>query len=211
MVKWTKQELTYLTKWFPLLGSGLVAKDLNRSARSVSKQAAYLKIRQAQPKEKRLCTTCRENNQLPEGFNSTSSRSTQCNSCFSKKTKTLRSARGPQPVESYLQDLITTRRNHLKTKQSYLKVTITIHDLLEIYNKQNGLCYYSGIKMETKTYGQKRSPYRMSLDQRIPKAGYTKENIVLCCWQANAAKDEFSEEQLYEFCENIVKHRKKKI
>lgn len=58
------------------------------------------------------------------------------------------------------------------------------------YNKQLGMCYYSGINMTMSFSGHNRSPYVVSIDRIDNKKGYLKDNCVLCCWSINAFKGE---------------------
>jgi hypothetical protein len=66
--------------------------------------------------------------------------------------------------------------------------TITVNDILEIYKKQNGLCYWFKIPMiPTLT---KKHPQQPSLDRINRFEGYAKDNVVLCCYAANIGRNE---------------------
>lgn len=57
--------------------------------------------------------------------------------------------------------------------------------LHELYLKQNGLCYYTGIPM--KLDGQPH-PERVSVDRLDCNVSYQKDNIVLCCFGINVGR-----------------------
>jgi hypothetical protein len=58
---------------------------------------------------------------------------------------------------------------------------ITKEDLINIWNKQNGRCYYSGIQMTP----QPSSNWQCSLERFDDDKGYTIDNIVLVCLEFN--------------------------
>lgn len=75
---------------------------------------------------------------------------------------------------------------------------ITPDDIENIYLSQEGLCFYTKLKMATAyrdidVKGIRGSPLRISLDRRDSDFGYTKDNIVLCCQFVNLAKNAWSE------------------
>ncbi len=55
--------------------------------------------------------------------------------------------------------------------------------LVELYNKQNGLCAYSGIPMTFGSYLDKN--WVCSLERKDPLKGYTKDNVCLICVEFN--------------------------
>lgn len=66
--------------------------------------------------------------------------------------------------------------------------TISVEDILEIYKNQNGLCYWFKIPMvPTLT---KKHPQQPSLDRIDRFKGYSKDNVVLCCYAANIGRNE---------------------
>lgn len=52
---------------------------------------------------------------------------------------------------------------------------------------------------------QGRTFTNVSIDQINPHLGYTKENIQLVCMAVNQMKSDMSIEELYMFCEAIIK------
>ena len=73
----------------------------------------------------------------------------------------------------------------------------------ELYNKQNGRCFYTDEPMSLGYHRDKKDLYSLnfhniSVDRIDSKKGYTKENTVLCCWGCNALKGDHSVQTLYD-------------
>lgn len=70
--------------------------------------------------------------------------------------------------------------------------------IAELYEKQNGLCFYTDIPMRmyfgTKTPGPR--PDSISVDQILPRQGYTVGNVVLATRRANIIKSDCTLEEL---------------
>lgn len=79
---------------------------------------------------------------------------------------------------------------------------VDLEFLVDLYNKQEGLCPYSGRKMVFDI----NSPERLSLDRKDSNQGYIKTNVVWCCWQANNIKQDLSMEDFKKWI-NII-HKK---
>jgi len=83
---------------------------------------------------------------------------------------------------------------------------ITKDDLINLWNKQSGLCSYTGWPMEF-TIG---SPKVVSLERKDQTIGYTKENITLVCWCVNDAKGKLKHDEFIELCKAVINHDAKK-
>lgn len=92
---------------------------------------------------------------------------------------------------------IRDRYNALKrrAKKSNIIFTITLDQFLEIWNNQNGYCFYTGIKMINKR-GNGSSRHSVSIDKIDPKLGYINGNVVFCTLQANTMKTDLTLEEL---------------
>lgn len=87
------------------------------------------------------------------------------------------------------------------------KCTITPNQLVELYHKQNGLCYYTGQQLRWNTYGvgSGNTPNdALSVDRRDNNRGYEIDNVVLCTYEVNSIKRHLSEQQLYDMCSKIL-------
>lgn len=77
---------------------------------------------------------------------------------------------------------------------------ISVEYLKELWEKQGGLCPYTGFQMILK---RKRGLYQASLDRIDPSKGYVKGNVEFVCLVVNYAKNGFSKEDLSEFFNKI--------
>jgi hypothetical protein len=76
----------------------------------------------------------------------------------------------------------TTIRN--KNTNNNYQHNITFEDLVDIYNKQNGRCAYSNIKLQFGRY--KNTNWICSLERIDSNKGYLKDNIILVCLEFNS-------------------------
>jgi hypothetical protein len=80
--------------------------------------------------------------------------------------------------------------------------------LLDLYNKQTGKCYYSGISMEINIPQNGEYKFTLSLDKINPSLGYTKGNVVLCCWIVNVMKTNTNYNDFIDLCKLIYEKSK---
>ena len=94
-----------------------------------------------------------------------------------------------------------------RSKKKGMKSDLTLEYLKELWEKQNGICPYTGIKMElprtTQDQDIKKTPIKASLDQIIPSKGYIKGNVEFVCYSMNTAKNDFTKEQMIDFINKI--------
>lgn len=82
---------------------------------------------------------------------------------------------------------------------------VTVADLKEQWEKQKGVCPYTGWRMEIPSWVDRVfSPRNPSLDRIDSKNGYTKDNIEFVCLMAQYAKNTFSREEVIEFCRAVA-------
>ena len=93
-----------------------------------------------------------------------------------------------------------------KAKYQTLEFNISKEFILELYKRQNGKCAISGLEM-TYIEGSGRHLKNMSIDRIDPTKGYTEDNVQLVCAQVNMMKSDMSLEELYTFCEAILKNK----
>lgn len=98
------------------------------------------------------------------------------------------------------------KRRSIKKKMEF---RVTVADLLEIYNGQNGKCYYSGITMER--IPKVDNYYNVSIDRVDSSIGYIKSNIVLCCDSINTMKNAMPKDVFIDICKKIVLHQKLQV
>ena len=116
---------------------------------------------------------------------------------------------------SFLTDELSPFRYHLanlkrRAAKKNIKVNITLSDLKSQWDKQKGLCVYSGRAMDLQKSTNEKSKLHTdtaSLDRIIPSKGYCKHNIQWVCIMAQYAKNIFDENDLITFCEDVSNHQ----
>jgi len=114
-------------------------------------------------------------------------------------------------LEEYFQTLIKGTKERIKNNSKIKESTITIEDLKEIWNKQNGKCFYSGREMKY-NFSRKElpklstHPEKVSIDRVDSDRGYTKDNIVLCCTLVNLMKLDTKIEDFKKWIKDINTH-----
>ncbi len=66
--------------------------------------------------------------------------------------------------------------------------SLTIEDVNTMYEQQEGLCYW--FKIPLRPSEMTKHPQQPSLDRLDRNKGYTKDNVVLCCYSANIGRNE---------------------
>jgi len=118
-----------------------------------------------------------------------------CRDCTNKKIKKWRDKnidRVRELSKLYQKNNIfnTIRKNMKKTcfKRGWPKPPL-IKDLESLWEKQDGVCYWTGMKMD-KVHGFRKNPKAVSADRIDGDKPYTLDNIVLCCFWANLGRSE---------------------
>lgn len=90
-----------------------------------------------------------------------------------------------------------TRKEHGRTEAAVHD--ITRDDLVDLWKKQSGFCYYSQIPMQ-----YDKNEFRVSLERLDINKGYIKDNIVLCCLEFNS-KTQWSHQKIDEMIDILDK------
>ena len=94
-----------------------------------------------------------------------------------------------------------------RSKAKGESTNITSEYLKELWEKQNGTCPYTNIKMDiSKTSTDKdikKNPIKASLDRIDPKIGYCQGNVEFVCYCVNVMKNDFTKEQMINFINEI--------
>jgi hypothetical protein len=110
-------------------------------------------------------------------------------------------------ISSYLRRLLAKKR-HLAKKDGP-EVTITFEHLIDLWNRQNGRCALSGRKMVWKEKSNRSTVVHSqdvaSIDRIDQRLGYVPGNVRLVCWRVNTFRGHFPDEELIEFCRDIVR------
>jgi hypothetical protein len=89
-------------------------------------------------------------------------------------------------------------------------VTLTEQDLIDMYDKQGGKCYWSGLPLNAEYNNIKHHPFAISperLDNNLP---YDTSNVVLCRRMFNLGRMAFPEKD-FEQAMNLLKEEFKRI
>jgi hypothetical protein len=97
--------------------------------------------------------------------------------------------------------------NFIKHLMSYKKrrESISLDDVMSVYNKQEGLCALSGVEMTYNQFGGK-CPSNISIDRIDSSKGYRADNIQLVCSLVNTMKMQYTKEELVFWCKKIVEN-----
>lgn len=94
-----------------------------------------------------------------------------------------------------------------RSKQRKEVTDINVEYLKEVWENQNGICPYTGIKMEISRTSRdedvKKTPIKASLDRIDPNKGYIKGNVEFVCYCINVMKNDFTKKEMIEFINKI--------
>lgn len=152
------------------------------------------------------CTKCGETKLLNE-FYYHRTRKRYMSSCKKCNNKQSVQYQKKQKKNEDINFIMSSRACGIKRdKKNKVDVAPDLKDiLLTQYNKQKGLCYYSGEKMELHGYG-KNNLYAMTVDRIIPELGYIDGNVVLCCAIVNKIKTNLTVDELFNWFDKIKQH-----
>ncbi len=110
----------------------------------------------------------------------------------SKKVSLRSLERKESSVEWWLINLLKSAKTRKSKNGVPKKCTLTLDDLIRLYEKQNGLCAISNLQMDFKS----GSLYSISIDRIDNSIGYDKDNIQLTCRWANIGRGTASLEEM---------------
>lgn len=213
IIKLNDEQIAYVKEWWPHFGTVIVAGDLGIDSTSVKRFVDGAKLH-ILDKPDRLCTVCRVNYQVP---NLNGRRQlARCKDCIAVNRKELRIDREREirklmTFDSFFKASARTLNYRNRTKHDS-DALVSYLDLIDIYNTQNGLCFYSGVKLHmpygiSSDYGVNAgsmNPDVLSFDRFDSNLPYTKENIRICTYQVNIAKNSFTSNQFITMCRSVV-------
>lgn len=109
---------------------------------------------------------------------------------------------GWNPGNSGYIEFLRRIRNRKKSQECDL----TIQQLKELWENQKGICPYTGWQLELPKHRTSRSPRVASLDRIDSSKGYVLGNVQYVSMMANFAKNNFTIEEMAEFCDAIKKN-----
>jgi hypothetical protein len=152
--------------------------------------------------QEKICAKCAiktsvvnffKHNQTKDGYHS------WCKQCCKKGNEKSR-AKKYSTFEGRITTLLRCCRiSAIKRKQ---ECTITSEDLVNAWQKQGGICVYTGYEMTTAP-----SQYNSVSVERVDNSiGYTAENTVLVCNIVNRMKSDIPGEIFFDICLAVVRH-----
>ena len=164
------------------------------------------------------CTRCNQVKDLElfdrKKENKTDGRKSWCKQCSSKHSKTVWSsykrdkdheALSASPYKFLKHWLINVKKPNKRARHP-VHPSLSIEDLMELWNTQQGKCAKTGITM-THLKGSGKVDTNVSVD-RIDNniKEYNKDNIQLVCYRYNLMKHEMDERLLAFWCKTILQH-----
>jgi hypothetical protein len=100
---------------------------------------------------------------------------------------------------------------HLRKKLASIKEDrrkifsdLTLEQLINLWNKQEGKCAISGVEMSYQRNKRQHNMNNCSVDRIDSSGNYTIDNIQLVCWIVNRMKGENTTEDLIQWCNHII-------
>lgn len=167
-------------------------------------------------KDGQECVDCKEHKSASEFFGPFNSiekckvYKSRCYAC-SRKLRTLNRENTLRngSIEDFMKGELLVAKDRTKKRGKNHEFDITLDFLMELLEKQDGLCAVSGIKMLTTTHrdecpeDMRVNPNKLSIDRIDSKRGYTQDNVQLvCCW-VNLMKLDVSIDVFKERCRLI--------
>lgn len=209
--KWQKDQITFLEKWWPHFGTNYVSRELNLSKFQIKSKVDQINMHM-HIKENRLCIICKTNYQwIPD--NKKSRKGYKCRDCWLSNRRLHRNTQNRTRYEKSWESLFNEIARTLRYRNKKLynsNYFITSTELQEIYNKQNGKCFYSG-KILLKPTCLKKDVDVISVDRYDSSGAYTPNNIVLCTVQVNTSKMDMKALDYISLCEAVYNHSKAKV
>lgn len=92
------------------------------------------------------------------------------------------------------------------SKNRNLEHSITREFLNELFDKQNGLCYYTNLPMLKDIRNSDNNNDSVSIDRYDSSKGYIPGNVVLCRWIVNRMKNDIEFDQFLQIVSDIHKN-----
>ena len=109
--------------------------------------------------------------------------------------------------EMILEDFIKFRLRKTKSncKRNGREFTLSVEFMVDLYNSQNGLCYYTRLPMRRICAPRREDRYdAASIDRKDPSLGYIPTNVVWCRHQVNLVKDDLTEQEFLALCGRVT-------
>lgn len=150
------------------------------------------------------CKICGEVKAIDAFFKrSNNSREPRCRKCRTAEERRHQNA----TPRSYMRGLLSKSKYGAKVRG--LDFTLTIDEIVKIYDAQSGLCALSGVRMTYAKDGKGKKDLNISIDRIEQDRGYVMKpiNVQLVCWRVNLMKHILPEHEMFWWMKNIVVHK----
>jgi len=108
-------------------------------------------------------------------------------------------------AENFLRETIR-KTKYEATSRRNLEFSLTLDQVLDVLQTQNGKCALTGWNLEFTRGGDMggRNPQGCTLDRKDNSKGYTKENIQLVCCRVNIMRSNLSIEDFTNLCRAVT-------
>lgn len=146
---------------------------------------------------KKICTKCKIQKSVYLFYHNKGGYHSWCKDCFNAASN--RSKRNNyKTFERRAAVIMASCRQSSKRRNHTLE--IEKQDLIDLWYKQKGICYYTKWKMKLAP----SKPESVSVERINSGIGYTKKNIVLCCTVVNSMKSSYSKELFLKVCKAVT-------
>jgi Zn finger protein HypA/HybF involved in hydrogenase expression len=164
----------------------------------INKQKSLLKWTEINEKKEKACCRCNKTlklndfREIEKGKYEYKKYNSFCNFCDAERTSIYKNKK-IKTIEGKVGFLFSNMRRRVRDKGCL--IDIDQNDLVDLYYAQKGLCFYSGEEMSLGEHKATKNLYsinffNISVDRIDSKKGYTKDNVVLCCYAANIGRNE---------------------
>ena len=125
----------------------------------------------------------------------------RCKTCLTDYQRKMRT----RSVDVYCRTLIRQLKHRPKVQDIPFDLSDT--DLIDVWNKQEGKCFYTGYPLDlTLTKQERNAPHILypSIDKQIPELGYVTGNVVWCVYAVNRLKNDLSHDKFVKLCSIVV-------
>ena len=170
------------------------------------------KLRYERPDEgTRKCACCEIEKDILEFHSDKSNQNglqTYCKYCQIQKTKKYTST-----LNGFIKKIYKDMYHNAEKRAKKLNIELTVEDIHELYEKQNGFCAISGLNLTHETYAYKDKEHiinrlNISIDRINSNLGYTKDNIQLVAAIVNRMKTDLPDPEFIKICSIITENNK---
>lgn len=215
MKRFTKIEIEFLKENYLIKPYREIAAALKRTESSVKTKIAKMKWhnpksdmiriqKELSTKNKKRCNNCQlELEMNSKNFYVVRSKTRKnpyfhpiCKLCQKKRSK-LRWLVRLESIENYANFIVNS-----DTDKRKMGMNLCPNDIINQFNIQNGLCFYTGQKLQFKP----GLDTTISIDRKNASKFYEKDNIVLCCVTINYMKQSLGVNEFIYWCNCVVKN-----